>query len=290
MIDLILIGNQGNGEIADCLNENFNIIAGVVDCYSPHQTMQENYLKNKNIKIVSFEEAMKIKTDYYFIISYYKIIPQKYIIKNKIMNLHGGILPKYRGMSSNLLAILNDEKELGYTLHFIDDGMDSGDIISIFKIQNDLNLMAEELLFKIKQKVIQELPKKIKEFANGKIKLLSQKNKKFIYSSRLFAKDGEILNWNQNSLDLYHLFRIFGGKNGSGFYCFFKGEKYKIGKVILPKQCLNFKGIPSSVIFSGGGGDFWIKTLDNALILQNVFHVKTSQTLPALIGMRLDSK
>jgi phosphoribosylglycinamide formyltransferase 1 len=54
--------------------------------------------------------------------------------KNKIINFHPSLLPKYPGLNAIDQAILNNEKELGNTAHFIDEGIDTGKIILQTKI------------------------------------------------------------------------------------------------------------------------------------------------------------
>jgi methionyl-tRNA formyltransferase len=54
------------------------------------------------------------------------------IPKHGVINLHSGILPKYRGVMATFWAMLNDDKTIGTTLHTIDDGtIDTGKIIKI---------------------------------------------------------------------------------------------------------------------------------------------------------------
>ena len=45
------------------------------------------------------------------------------------INCHAGKLPDYRGRNILNWALINDEKEFGITVHFIDEGIDTGDII-----------------------------------------------------------------------------------------------------------------------------------------------------------------
>ena len=55
-----------------------------------------------------------------------------------VLNLHSGILPDYRGVMATFWAMLNQEPEIGTTLHFISDaGIDRGDIISVQTTQTD---------------------------------------------------------------------------------------------------------------------------------------------------------
>ena len=57
------------------------------------------------------------------------------IPKHGVINLHSGVLPDYRGVMATFRAMLNQEPEIGSTLHYIQDsGIDTGDIISIASI------------------------------------------------------------------------------------------------------------------------------------------------------------
>lgn len=63
------------------------------------------------------------------------IIKEDFIKGRRCYNFHGGILPKYRGVGTCSFVILNGEKETGITLHKMDAGIDTGDIISIEKTE-----------------------------------------------------------------------------------------------------------------------------------------------------------
>lgn len=70
---------------------------------------------------------------------YYRYIIKPEVIdavNGKIFNLHPALLPKYRGCSSLTWAMINGEKECGYTFHYIDAGCDTGNII----IQNKIKI------------------------------------------------------------------------------------------------------------------------------------------------------
>ena len=64
-----------------------------------------------------------------------KILINSY--KNKIINFHPSLLPKYPGLNAIDQAILNNEKELGNTAHFIDEGIDTGQIILQSRIDSN---------------------------------------------------------------------------------------------------------------------------------------------------------
>lgn len=94
------------------------------------------FCQRKGIPILSDEDIIATKPDLGISVRYNKIIKQRVIdsFSLGIVNTHGGILPEYRGSYCNINAIINDEQEYGVTLHYIDKGVDSGDIVAIKKV------------------------------------------------------------------------------------------------------------------------------------------------------------
>tara|TARA_B100001059_G_C17656664_1_gene487337 strand:+ start:220 stop:888 length:669 start_codon:yes stop_codon:yes gene_type:complete len=80
------------------------------------------------IKTNKIEDIKKIKDIRYYLICGSGIIDNRYILKNKFINCHPGLIPMSRGLDSFKWSILNNQT-LGNTLHFIDKEIDSGKII-----------------------------------------------------------------------------------------------------------------------------------------------------------------
>lgn len=79
-----------------------------------------------------FVEKLKaINPDVICVVAYGKIIPKEIleIPKYGCINVHGSLLPKYRGAAPIQWAVLNGDKETGVTTMFMDEGMDTGDMI-----------------------------------------------------------------------------------------------------------------------------------------------------------------
>jgi methionyl-tRNA formyltransferase len=68
---------------------------------------------------------------------YKPIISQQQLIEKKHINIHYSMLPKYRGLHSTVWAILNDEKELGLSIHIMNEFIDDGPILYQHSIAND---------------------------------------------------------------------------------------------------------------------------------------------------------
>jgi len=104
------------------------------------------------------EQIRSFEADALLVAAYGQILPMSLLesAKNGAINLHGSILPKYRGAAPIQRAILNGEDESGVTLMQMDKGMDTGDIIAIEttsirpnetygELQNRLAVLAEEI-------------------------------------------------------------------------------------------------------------------------------------------------
>lgn len=95
------------------------------------------YCKKNNYPILEMEDVKSLNADVGFSIRFNQIIDQDTIrsFSKGIFNTHGGVLPEYRGVYSNVNALINDEDKYGATLHYVDTGIDSGDIIDIQKVK-----------------------------------------------------------------------------------------------------------------------------------------------------------
>ena len=91
--------------------------------------------------------------------------------KNRILNIHPALLPAYPGLNAQKQAIQNGAKFSGCTVHFVDEGMDSGPIIlqSVVKVRNNDN--EKTLSKRILTEEHKIYPEAVKLFAKKKIHL-----------------------------------------------------------------------------------------------------------------------
>ncbi len=100
-----------------------------------------------------------LKPDIFLVVSYGKIIPKPWLTSPTIgtFNLHFSLLPKYRGALCISEAIKNQDSQTGVTLMVMDEGMDTGSIISQEKVSIDINDNCETLTNKLTQSGIKLL-------------------------------------------------------------------------------------------------------------------------------------
>jgi phosphoribosylglycinamide formyltransferase-1 len=137
-----------------------------------------NHIKNKNVQYFLFEEAeingkvfnelKKIKPKLIILEGFLKKITQLYInfFKNKIINIHPSLLPKYGGVGMYGLnihkkVIENEESETGISIHYVSEEYDSGKIIFQKKIKVDKYDTPEKLEKKIHKLEYEYFPRVI---------------------------------------------------------------------------------------------------------------------------------
>lgn len=101
----------------------------------------KEFALEKNLKIYQptkvrnnpefIEEMKKLNPDVICVVAYGKILPEELleIPKYGCINVHGSLLPKYRGAAPIQWAVINGEKVTGVTTMYMDKGMDTGDIL-----------------------------------------------------------------------------------------------------------------------------------------------------------------
>ena len=132
----------------------------------------------------NFDEAIinKLKMfDFNLLVlaGYMRILSEKFIkeYENKIINLHPSLLPKYPGLNTHEKVIKNKEIYHGATVHFVDSGLDTGQIIgfSKFEVKNyDLELLEQkvhELEHKLLPLICSLIKNKRLEFKNNELKI-----------------------------------------------------------------------------------------------------------------------
>lgn len=113
--------------------------------------VDEDEVNKLEIPILNWEEANKLEgLDIVFSVLYGGIFKKNFIEKVKygIINLHPAPLPEYRGCNSYAHAILNGDKEYGVTLHYVDEGIDTGNIIGQLFFQIDNRIETGKSLYK----------------------------------------------------------------------------------------------------------------------------------------------
>jgi len=210
-----------------------------------------DYLKNKNINDKDFiQQISHYECDLFVSMSFNQIFKKEIINlpKFKTINCHAGKLPFYRGRNILNWALINDEKEFGITVHYIDEGIDTGDIIlqRSFPItdKDDYSTLLQiayiECANILYDAIILIKTKQVKRTMQSSIHPIG------FYCSQRKSGD-EILNWNQTSREIFNFVRAIC-KPGPMARSFIKNNEIMINKVELIPTAPKYKNIIGAVI------------------------------------------
>ena len=159
----------------------------------------------------------------------YTAIISKSIVDLGVVNIHGAILPYHRGASMLNWAIINGWEKTGITLHYMEETLDSGNIIDTIEYpiypREDINSVKMTMLAKTTELLDKNLP----ALLSGKVKGLPQNHVLAKYYPKRKPEDGRI-DWHKNAEDIYNLIRALVPPY-PGAFCYNKtGAKVTIGK------------------------------------------------------------
>ena len=89
----------------------------------------KDFCLKTNIQIFDLVDLYRIPDLVFISLEFDQIIKIENFLSKELFNIHFSLLPKYKGMYTSTIPILNNEIESGVTLHLIDNGIDTGDII-----------------------------------------------------------------------------------------------------------------------------------------------------------------
>ena len=170
-------------------------------------------LQPENLKDPYFHNQLKILQPDLQVVIAFRILPRQVWSLPPLgtFNLHASLLPQYRGAAPINWVIINGETETGVTTFFLDDKIDTGQIIFPQKILIDAKETAGELHDRLMKIGAELVIKTIDAIAGHEIKVVSQEN--FVSPGLILQKAPKIhqthceINWNKKVTDIYNLIR-----------------------------------------------------------------------------------
>lgn len=179
------------------------------------------------------EELAAYEPDLIVTAAYGQILPKSVLDmpKNGCVNVHGSLLPKYRGGAPIQRSIINGEKVTGVTLMYMAEGLDTGDMISRVEVpiedEDTSGSMFEKLSLAGRDLLKAEMPR----LASGRVEAVRQEESEATYAPNL-SRDDERIDWSAGSRDIYN--RIRGLVPFSGAFTLWNGETFKVWAAALP--------------------------------------------------------
>ncbi|HHV29048.1 MAG TPA: methionyl-tRNA formyltransferase [Clostridium sp.] len=185
-------------------------------------------LQPDKVKTPEFASAIRdIKPDLLVTAAYGKILPQEVldIPPYGCINVHGSLLPKYRGAAPVNWAIINGEKTSGITTMYTDAGMDTGDMLLRAEIEIHDDMTAGELYNKLAELGAQVLKETLEKLEAGTLTRTPQPHDQATYAS-IMDKSVGCIDWSKSARDVHNLVR--GTNPWPGAFTYYNGQKMKV--------------------------------------------------------------
>jgi methionyl-tRNA formyltransferase len=210
-----------------------------------------DFLLEKNINCPDFLSKIRnYQCDLLVSMSFDQIFKNEIInlCPQKLINCHAGKLPFYRGRNILNWVLINGEQEFGITVHYVDEGIDTGDIIVQNTYQIGLDDDYGSLLNIAHKECASLLIEAISRIMNNKVERIRQKDVHEIGFYCGIRKSGdEYISWNQESINLFNFIRGLA-KPGPSARSSINGVEIKINKASLIVNAPSYIGIPGQVV------------------------------------------
>lgn len=221
---------------------------GMKLAYSP----VKEYALEKNLKIYQpikirnntefLDEIRALAPDVICVVAYGKILPKEILEIPKLgcINVHGSLLPKYRGAAPIQWAVLNGDKTTGITTMYMNEGMDTGDMI----LKEEVEIGPEETTGDLWQKLSkiggEILVKTLKLIEEGKVPREKQTEEATL--APMLNKEMALIDWENSDANKIH--NLIRGLNPiMGAYSYIDGKKIKFwkSKVLTKEEFFSYK-------------------------------------------------
>lgn len=217
------------------------------------------------------ENLRDLKPDLVIVAAYGRIIPKTAleIPGFGCINVHVSLLPKYRGPSPIQNALLNGEKETGVTIMLMDEGIDTGDILTQEKIAIEQDDNTEILMEKLSVVGANLLMKTIPLWIERKIESQPQDHSKASLCQLIEREDGRIF-WTDSAEEIFNKYR--GLTPWPGIFTYWKNDtqimRLKLVTIGLQKTNPLEKHLAGEVFELGS--DIGVQTENGVIILKEI--------------------
>ena len=185
-------------------------------------------LQPTKIKTEEFKNGLlTYQPDLFVVAAYGRILPPSILDLAPMgcINVHGSLLPKYRGAAPIQWAVINRDKEVGVTIIQMDQGMDTGDILLKSSIITEPDETAGSLFTKLAQLGSTTLLKAVKGLKEGTVIPIPQDHSQATHAP-MFKKDDGCIDWHKDAEQLEGLIR--GLDPWPTAFCFLNGKRLRL--------------------------------------------------------------
>lgn len=206
--------------------------------------------------------------------AYGQILPRAVLEMPRLgcINVHGSLLPRYRGGAPIQRCIIAGERVTGVTLMYMAEGLDTGDMIARVEVPIELEDTAGSMFAKLSEAGAELLREWLPRIADGTAPREAQREEDATYAPNL-TRDDERIDWNKSSWEIYN--QVRGLHPMAGGFTQLHGEVFKVWRCRAPDNA-DFElkpewsgSAPGSVLETGAFG-IRVRTGDGTLVLTEV--------------------
>ena len=189
----------------------------------------------------------------------------------RIINAHVASLPYYRGRAPINWAIINGEEKVGVTVHYIEEGIDTGPII----VQEEVEVNPKDRAIDLLLKTLPLFPKLVVEavtlIEEGRVHPIPQEEFSGSYFPRRVPEDGLIDWYHENSLEIYNKVRALADPY-PGAFIVYNDQKIVVERAALPEVSAQRKvsPLPGLVFGKSSSGGVKVTTIDGCVMLEEL--------------------
>ncbi len=215
------------------------------------------------------EKIKELKPDVIVVVAFGQILSQEIldIPKYGSINVHGSLLPKYRGAAPIQWSIINGDNVTGITTMYMDAGMDTGDMIQKYEINIEENDTYGTLYEKMKILGGKAIVETLEKVADGTVQRKKQPDEYSI--AKMIEKEMGEIDWNKSSKDIRNLIRGFNPMPGA--YTILKDNtKMKVWMAEFSDIVAENEVAPGTFIIADSKRGLFVKTGDGVLELTEI--------------------
>lgn len=198
----------------------------------------------KTLRDGAAEEIRKLSPDLIVVVAYGRILPPEVLAipPHGCINLHVSLLPQYRGAAPVQWAVINGDKETGVSIMYLNEGLDTGDILRVEPIAIGENETAGELFERITETGAKTLLAAIDEIAAGAAHAVPQDDAKATLAPPL-TKEMALFDFGRPARKLHDLIR--GLNPWPAAYFRYGGKKVKVLRTLCDDAA---EGAPGEIL------------------------------------------
>jgi methionyl-tRNA formyltransferase len=203
-----------------------------VDTFAKINQIDYSYLDTRKNLDLFIKKIQNLNPEFILSVNYRYIIPKEIFSLAKFsFNIHGSLLPKYRGRTPHVWSIINGENESGITSHLIEEDVDTGDII----LQKVIPIESQDTGYNLLKKFESEYPviliASINKLINGTM-LTKQNNKIASFYGKRTPEMGYI-DFRKYAIEIINFVRAQAEPYPGAYYYLVNGKKIIINKITI---------------------------------------------------------